>query len=430
MSYSYQPLNNNDYTNGVNVRHRHNDYDNTTHDNNRRNNSSTSIASRISRSIRSVDIYHKTDTDYTIQHNAGGIISLCMIFIISILILSELYNYLFPPLHHQLSVEQRSQYQQHMYINFNITFPSLICNDIGIDVMDVSGEASVDTHSKSIQRVKLAANGGWIGQPYSEEQDNHDVDIALQMLQIQGQLLNSLNNANNRNKDGKQQQPGQQPGTSTQRRLLQYDLLNIPQLYEQHNNPAIDGVGCLLYGNIRVNKVGGNLHVALGGAHHHRHDSQHQPQHIHNFYPWQIAKFNASHIIHHFSFGDIYKGMFNPLDGTQSQPITNGVGHYKYLIKVIPTIYHNYNQYIDTNQYSVTNHTIVLDGDIQQQMSHAVLPGIFFMYDFTPFVIHISQHKTSLLHLFTSSFAIVGGVIAVFGIIDGIVYYIKRKMKR
>lgn len=62
-------------------------------------------------------------------------------------------------------------------------------------------------------------------------------------------------------------------------------------------------------GYVRVNKVQGNFHIAVGEAH-----AEHGQRHHHH---WSAAVrqlgFNTTHYIHHFSFGGEFPGMINPL---------------------------------------------------------------------------------------------------------------------
>jgi hypothetical protein len=61
---------------------------------------------------------------------------------------------------------------------------------------------------------------------------------------------------------------------------------------------VVDGEGCNLSGFMLVNKVAGNFHVALGES------VVRDGRFIHQFQPQDAPGFNASHIVHHLSFGD------------------------------------------------------------------------------------------------------------------------------
>ncbi len=56
----------------------------------------------------------------------------------------------------------------------------------------------------------------------------------------------------------------------------------------------------------------------------------------------------------------------------------------------------------------------------------AVLPGIFFVFDISPFMIEADSHSMPFLHFLTKVCAIVGGVFTVLGVIDSIIYKLGR----
>lgn len=231
------------------------------------------------------------------------------------------------------------------------------------------------------------------------------------------------------------------------------------------------GEGCRLTGFLLVNKVAGNFHVALGET------SSRGHGHVHQFNPASISKFNVTHTIHSLSFGDPLPGSKhakNPLDGTFKGVPTEGsgaggggmmgvnggtgTGVWMYYLKVIPTLFDSKgtvsNEFnlqagqtaagnsgssassatsasaaiakhaatdseakgvIKTNQYSVTSQfrPAFLLG---QRMN--VIPGVFFVYEISPFMVTITRHSTSFSQLLTSLFAILGGVLTLAKIID------------
>ena len=58
----------------------------------------------------------------------------------------------------------------------------------------------------------------------------------------------------------------------------------------------------------------------------------------------------------------------------------------------------------------------------RQKTQQAVLPGIFFIYDLSPFLIEVQKTSTPFLHFFTKACAIVGGVISLSGVVDSAWY--------
>jgi len=152
----------------------------------------------------------------------------------------------------------------------------------------------------------------------------------------------------------------------------------------------------------------GNFHVAVGESH-----VGHGKGH-HHHWPSQYRKagFNTTHYIHHISFGEEFPGMKNPLDGFTF--VEHGIGQQQYFIQVVPTIYEKQNgDVIETNQFSVTYH----HSQVNLDSEHIELPGIFFKYDISPLVIKISEKSKSFSSFITRSFALIGGIWVVVGLI-------------
>lgn len=501
---------------------------------------------RVIRTVRSADIFYKADNDYILQHHAGGLISIIAFSIITLLMLNECYQYIYPPPHTHISVETRKNMKDYMSISYNFTFPALPCKDIGIDVLDISGESHADVdavlgassskntannqaktkqHGASLVggreawHVKLAADGGWMTAPYESEYEHQHgnaqashgqghahahVDANTNTQQQQqtqssneaaSQLLQELvknfdtsnkntqqadntnnddanNNANaNANKQQNEATNTAGEGSSNNaniahnthaRRLLaqQHTPMLVPAnagtndvdtYYQQHlsllkqQNAAqlsVHGTGCLLWGSIKVNKVAGNMHIALGGAHNHAHyDAEGnpvKPQHVHQFAsPLDVLLFNASHTINYLRFGDeipieslssTQHTKQNPLNGA-TQRIDKYAGVFQYFIKIIPTVYSTDSEEIDSNQYSVTNYTIQLTPYDLQRITVNRLPGLYFLYDLSPFVIYITQKSPRLSELLTTMCAIIGGIITIASIIDSLIYHMNTKRK-
>jgi endoplasmic reticulum-Golgi intermediate compartment protein 3 len=136
-----------------------------------------------------------------------------------------------------------------------------------------------------------------------------------------------------------------------------------------------------------------------------------------------MPKFNVTHTLHLLSFGEPFPGSRNPLDGT-SRESGPGSGVFMYFIKIIPTVYLGEPRIkrcnsrwvqcatrllfghssvagvgatsLKTNQYSVTSQyrAAIVNGQRQN-----VLPGIFFVYDISPFQVTVTEHTTPTLQV-------------------------------
>ena len=247
------------------------------------------------------------------------------------------------------------------------------------------------------------------------------------------------------------------------------------------------GEGCRVWGRLEVNKVAGNFHFAAGRSY------QQGSVHVHDMAPFAGRPLDFSHSIKHLSFGPQYPGMVNPLDGAtsadfgpaaaaaakaaggrggasrlagvsaqqqqqqqqQQQPGSSGStgsstgaaaspaspaagGMFQYFLKVVPTVYvDSKGRATSSNQYSVTEHFreagSAASSPAAAAASSRTLPGLFVFYDLSPIKVHIAEARASLLHYLTNLCAIVGGVFAVSGLLDGAVHtgerIIRRKMQ-
>ena len=98
-----------------------------------------------------------------------------------------------------------------------------------------------------------------------------------------------------------------------------------------------------------------------------------------------------------------------------------------YFAKVIPTIYVPVKAArgnITTNQYSITSQyrPAIVDGVRQN-----VLPGLFFVYDISPFQVTVTEHTSTATELVTSLCAILGGIITAAGLLDSLLYSVQKR---
>ena len=160
---------------------------------------------------------------------------------------------------------------------------------------------------------------------------------------------------------------------------------------------------------------------------------------IHQFSPGQLNHFDTSHVINTLSFGEPFPGQTNPLD-TVSRNIDihkSKTGVYQYYIKVIPTLYTKSNGVgLSSNQYSYTDKFVPVGEGVpvheeakkehEPHKGHGhrhpsiirALPGVFFIYDMSPFVVRRTEETTSFFHFLVRLCAVLGGVFAVSSMLD------------
>jgi len=183
-------------------------------------------------------------------------------------------------------------------------------------------------------------------------------------------------------------------------------------------------LGCKANGILKVNKVRGEFHIAFGR------EAQSASGlggggHIHRFTPQELFTFNCSHVINRLSFGEDFPGVVQPLDGTK-KVVTKGLGRYQYFIQVVPTIYKYQNgKQLVTNQYSVTEHTLLVDptkGSFKQ-------PGLYFKYELSPYTVTYTEYNKPFSHFLIRMCALIGGIYTVAGMISSSGWYFERYLK-
>jgi hypothetical protein len=90
------------------------------------------------------------------------------------------------------------------------------------------------------------------------------------------------------------------------------------------------------------------------------------------------------------------------------------------------------NRTIASNQYSVTEHfrESLPTRPAGGAASARTLPGLFVFYDLSPVRVVITEARPSFLHYLTNLCAIVGGVFAVSGLLDGAVHTGQQALRK
>ena len=103
-----------------------------------------------------------------------------------------------------------------------------------------------------------------------------------------------------------------------------------------------------MHGQLTVNKVAGNFHIAPGRS------FQRGNKHVHDIQQYLENGLDFSHHIKHLSFGEKVPNVHNPLDDQEVNG-AEGLYMFQYYVKVVGTKYQYLNKYpVNTNQYSVT----------------------------------------------------------------------------
>jgi len=186
------------------------------------------------------------------------------------------------------------------------------------------------------------------------------------------------------------------------------------------------GEGCVIWGTAHVSRVAGNMHVALGGGH----AGLFHTSHVHRFTMDEIVRFNPSHTIHYLTFEAPHHVIVPPLNGVSKMVL--GAAHIQYFIKIVPTeIVDTDGKITESAQYSVTEDVrAVTVMPFMMQMTSHMIPGVFFVYDMSPFMVQITRWRTSFISFLTSVCAMIGGVVTITGILDSTFYHGDQMLRR
>lgn len=387
--------------------------------------------------LSKLDAFPKVrDNDFFTRTAFGGVVTVMSSVFMVILFASELREYFITDMTHELFVD--TSRGERMTIHFDITFPRLACSLVHVDAMDVGGDRQMDV-KHAVYKTRLDASG--------------------EPIRVQGEPVGELAPALGPPKlvsdDNVTTYCGSCYGAETQPEQCCNTCDEVKEAYRKRGWQLADGAGkeqcsrenvlrsvaeqegegCHVRGELSVNKVAGNFHVAPGKM---SSTTGGMPLVLQQWLGLASrATYDVSHVIHHLSFGTHFPGQKNPLDGavrgdvqTTGSDVASGV--HQYFIKVVPTVYETTRRgavaVISSNQYSVTeNYHTLTSGSTS-------MAGVYFFYDLSPIKVRFKERRRStLLELVTSCFAIVGGVFTVAGLVDGFVYHghlaVKKKLE-
>ena len=353
-----------------------------------------------------------------------------------------------------------------MEIHLNITFPRIPCELLTLDVMDVSGEQQTGVvHGVSKVRLASQADGGSVIDTMGLEL-HAQKDSASHMNPDYCGSCYSAPSPPNAVKPGccNTCDDVREAYASTGWAFGKGE--GVEQCQREGYGERLDAQrreGCRIEGDVRVNKVVGNFHIAPGRS------FTNENMHVHDlntYFDTPITPAHTfSHEIHSLRFGPKISDELtakwrdhhhdaNPLDGhveTTEEPAYN----YMYFVKIVSTSYlplgwddDQSSQYhssladmvplgmhgkylgsqtsIETHQYSVTSHKRSLNGgsdaaEGHKERLHAYggIPGVFFSYDISPMkVINREARPKTFASFLTGVCAVIGGTLTVAAAID------------
>lgn len=348
---------------GVTLRRRHVSH----HDDGGEASPSKGVFSRASSSsvVQSMDfMFPKVDREFIVQTDRGGMASIIAYVCILIFMIAESSTWLSANASNREHISIDTSLGKRMRVDMNITFPSLACEDLHLDAMDVAGDSQLNVDNTLTKRPLHLD-----GTPLSNEEivvqaNQHRTDQEKKERILKQDLPDDYcgpcYGANS--DDVKCCQTCDEVLNAYKAKKWRSDLvvLHAEQCVREgrdNQEPKLmkKGEGCNLSGFMTVNRVAGNFHIAMGEG------VERDGRHIHTFVPEDAPNFNASHIIHQLKFGPsiaeidakaasrstasayttIQADPHNPLKGVTKIVTENhgSTGLFQYFIKVVPTTY-------------------------------------------------------------------------------------------
>ncbi|XP_024032147.1 endoplasmic reticulum-Golgi intermediate compartment protein 3 isoform X2 [Morus notabilis] len=318
----------------------------------------------VRQALKSLDAFPRAEEHLLQKTRSGALVSIVGLVIMAMLFMHELRYYLTTYTVHQMSVDLKRG--ETLPIHINVTFPSLPCDVLSVDAIDMSGKHEVDLDT-NIWKLRLNSHGQIIGTEYLSD-------------------LVEKEHASHKHGGG-------------------FDEA-AEEMIKRVRKALANGEGCRVYGVLDVQRVAGNFHISVHGL---------------NIFVAQMIfegskHVNVSHIIHDLSFGPKYPGIHNPLDGTE-RILHDTSGVFKYYIKIVPTEYrYIWKEVLPTNQFSVTEYFSPMK-DFDRSW-----PAVYFLYDLSPITVTIKEERRSFLHFITRLCAVLGGTFALTGMLDRWMY--------
>jgi hypothetical protein len=292
----------------------------------------------VRRQLQKLDIFEKVNKDDTIHTSHGGIQTLITYIIMFVLFLSEFSTYMTITTSEHVKVDPSAGGR--LRINVNITFNALNCRDVSLVAMDVAGEHQLGI-DHTIHKHRLDSKGKTIGERFKSSlgkaasaRTEEDTFGGMDGKKLKPLPINYCGSCYGAAPKGECCNSCDEVRSAYESKGWNIDKLDTTseQCQRENERPAGAaklGEGCNIEGFLDVNKVAGNIHVALGKS------KSVNGRLIHQFSPRQLEHFDTSHIIHKLSFGESFPGQTNLLDGVSKKVNVHlsKTGVYQYYVR-------------------------------------------------------------------------------------------------
>lgn len=258
--------------------------------------------------VKNLDfMFPKVDTEFTVQTERGGMAFCIAVFLIVVLCMAETVAWISSNQSTRQHVVVDTSLGQQMRVYLNITFPALACEDLHVDIMDVAGDSQLNVEN-TMTKTRLTLDGTRTGHKQKvesnakrREQENAN---QIQKLELPADYCGpcygaQVNDTSCCNTCDDLLEAYDKKNWKTEIILTSSEQCIREGRHKTQPKLMTKGQGCNLVGYFTLNRVAGNFHIAMGEG------IERDGRHVHTFQPDDTPNFNASHIIHHLSFGSI-----------------------------------------------------------------------------------------------------------------------------
>lgn len=369
--------------------------------------------------LRSFDAFPKTKPTYTSATEAGGRWTVFVVVLCVIMTFAELHRWIMGTETHHFSVERGVGHE--LQLNMDIVV-AMRCEDLHVNIQDVAMDRIMASDLLTKEDTNFQA---WADRAHSHK--GH-------------YTTNQGNNFENLGENDMKRQQAQEEDSHVHHVLGHMRESRTKKKFQKSPKLKRDEQpnACRIYGSLEGNKVQGDFHITARGHGYLEPGGYHHLDH---------STFNFSHHINELSFGPHYPNLLNPLDRTSDSTDKNFY-KFQYYLSIVPTVYtkrrvstrsgaldpaaipqpatldavpnekhedgeipehitnpllHKDTKSIFTNQYAATSQS--------REVSHQVIPGVFFKYDIEPILLIVSAQRSSFWALIVKLVNVISGIV-------------------
>eukprot|EP00727_Mastigamoeba_balamuthi_P004270 m51a1_g13840 hypothetical protein (369) ;mRNA; f:519191-520479 len=316
-------------------------------------------------SVTAFDMFPKLHQDLKVRRATGGLMSLLTFAVMTFLLLDEVSDYFTTEWTSVIGVDT-SAAGGDVFINADITFWGMRCDQFGLDVVDVTGDLQLGVED-SLQHTPIGTTGcNMFGSMRAHRVDG-EFHVAFGRLALEA--------------------PNQKHKVTATM---------------QHSTAHVHRFSMAEIGFFNASHTVHHLSFS------------HEPISPKASARWRTMQAGgAGRSLFALAYPDTVD---HPMDGVE-KIVTHDTARFTYFIKVVPTTWiYSTGSRFSSYQLSHKEHTvpIVIGPSFKQ-------PGVFFRYELSPYKVTNVENYKPFTHFFASLCAIVGGVFVVMGIVSNAV---------